>query len=155
MLKLKRAAPTYDACDCCGGQRTRLTGVVLEGEVPQGVYYATFTEKHPERRVEAVVSLGDFAPGAPPEARETIAFSIQKGPRGADVEIRDATRCPWSHVPFLGAKLDRDEGMAHPRLPDVYEVATRVVTEEPGVLTYLAREGSGDACASCSHCGKH
>src|SRR5262245_20051338 len=44
-----------DPCPCCGGRTTRLTRFVYSNSDAHAVYYASFSDKHPDRWVSVAV----------------------------------------------------------------------------------------------------
>ncbi len=151
MLTITCADPVVEKCDCCDGQSTRLTRVVQKDGVPHAIYYAMFTEPHPEQHVTAVVSLGDFGNGSGPDDREAFAIALRKSDEGVEVLVKDATQCPWQDVALLGRKLTRDEALHHPRLGEVFEITNQMPAYDAPLFRYLAQSGG---CSSCGgSCG--
>lgn len=146
MLQLRRSEPKQERCQCGQGNATRLTGVVLDNDVPCGIYYVLFTDHHPEQHVAAIVSIGEFGEGSTPEDRTAFAFAIRRGYKSAEVILKDATQSLWSHVDLLGTKLTLEEAQQHPRLQEVFAIADRIILDDPPVLKYLAQKPT---CASC------
>ncbi len=47
-------------CQCCGGPATSLTRFVYDEAGAYAIYLARFSDRHPERLVKAVVSIGEW-----------------------------------------------------------------------------------------------
>ena len=146
-LNLVYAEPKVEPCDCCEGKTTQLTRVVQRDGVPCAVYYAAFTEAHPERHVVGIVSVGDFTEGSSPQDREAFALVFQRENQGAKMVLRDATESPWREVELLGRMLTEREARDHPRCDEVLEIGIHAVKNDAALFSFLARAGG---CAGCS-----
>jgi len=66
-----------EPCSCCGGKTTALTRFVHKDGDAYAVYYARFSDNHPDRLVLATVSLGEWGKGSRPEQRVAFALEIR------------------------------------------------------------------------------
>ena len=62
-------------CPCCGRKTTTLTRFVYADGDAHGVYYAGFTDEHPDRIVSVALSLGEWGEGS--EAKDRVAFALR------------------------------------------------------------------------------
>jgi hypothetical protein len=61
MLTIEFEPPkTGEPCECCGGRTTRLTRFVHSDGDAFAVYFALFSDNHPEKSVSVLVSLGPW-----------------------------------------------------------------------------------------------
>ncbi len=150
-LNIVFAEPRVTPCVCCGGQTTQLTRVVQRDGVPSAIYYAMFTDKHTDKHVMAIVSVGDFSQGSGPRDREAFALTLSRNEKGAKMTIRDANQTPWRKVELLGRMLSEREARDHPRRGEVFEIGAHAIKNDAALFAYLARSGG---CAGCSQpCG--
>jgi hypothetical protein len=59
VIEIERSEPRLSTCSCCGGTTTTLVRFVHKDGSAYAVYYAAFAEGHPDRSVNAMVSLGE------------------------------------------------------------------------------------------------
>ena len=150
-LTLVFAEPKVEPCACCGGKTTQLTRVVQREGVPSALYYAIFTDKHPEKHVVAIVSIGDFGKGSGPDGREAFALTLRRNEQGVNMVLGDATESPWREVALLGRMLTKREASDHRRRDEIFEIGTHAVQHDAVLFAHLARAGG---CAGCSQpCG--
>jgi hypothetical protein len=150
-LNIVFAEPKVEPCGCCEGKTTQLTRVVKRDGVPCALYYAMFTETHPEKHVVAIVSVGDFTQGADPADREAFALNFKRNEQGVNMVLRDATESPWREVALLGRMLTEREAKDHPRRAEVFEIGTHAVKNDAALFSLFARAGG---CAACGQsCG--
>jgi len=126
-----------DPCPCCGGRTTRLTRFVYLNGDAHAVYYASFSDKHPDRWVSVAVSLGDWTDGSEPVNRLAFALRLRAVESEFQVSVVDAALSPWNDVAILGRMLDRSEALAHPWIKEVFHISDHIVTEDRIVRDYL------------------
>ena len=124
-------------CECCGGQTTSLTRFVYRDGNAYAIYYATFSDSHPDRVVVATVSLGEWGEDATPEQRVAFAMELRSTASEYQVGLIDATRSPWREAEVIGRKLDREEALAHPWVREAFHVADHMVAEDEPIRSYL------------------
>ncbi|HNU06211.1 MAG TPA: hypothetical protein PKO33_00510 [Pyrinomonadaceae bacterium] len=59
MIEIERTPSKESVCECCGGTTTRLTRFVSDDGDAIGVYYAAFSDNHPDSNVVVLLSLGN------------------------------------------------------------------------------------------------
>ncbi len=140
MLTIEFEPPAIDAkpCECCGGFTTRLTRFVLNDGNAYAVYYAMFSDNHPDGYVSVLISIGEWADDAPPSGRCAFYLRIRATANNFQVNVRDAAESPWGNVQMFGRTLDRDEALAHPRIQEVFQISDHIVTEDTPVIDYLS-----------------
>ena len=79
MLEFEFEQPETSVCDCCGKTTTRLIRWVIQDDEALAMYYAAFSNGHPERGVIGIISFGEWwAEGYIPKSRVAIAFKCGK-----------------------------------------------------------------------------
>jgi hypothetical protein len=132
-----------DPCECCGGRTTSLTRFVLRDGDAYGVYYARYSDNHPERTVQIAMSLGKWWEGTTPADRTAFALATRSGPENYEVMVCDAETSPWRDVELLGEMLDRQEALEHPLIEEVFRLTDQIVAEDLPLKAYLDGEGDG------------
>jgi hypothetical protein len=140
MLEIEFEDPQESVCDCCGGTSTRLTRFVSEDKDAFGVYYALFSDSHPEKRLYGIVSLGEWWEDEVPVSRVAFAFEMWADNDNFNVGITDANESHWSDVEIIGRKLSREEALAHPWLKDVFHITDHMTDDDPEVKAFFAKE---------------
>jgi hypothetical protein len=125
------------ACECCGGVTTTLTRFVYEDGQAYAVYYARFADNHPDRIVQAIVSIGDWGEDSGPWDRVAFPFEIRVAETGCQVGLTDAADSPWQDTDVLGRVLDRQEALEHERLQEVFHISDHMVSDDQPLREYL------------------
>ncbi|WP_019882253.1 MULTISPECIES: hypothetical protein [unclassified Methylophilus] len=126
-----------ELCKCCGGLTTSLTRFVYNDDDAYAVYYAKFSNNHPERVVVATVSLGEWGEGSTPAQRVAFAFELRNSENEYQVGLIDAQFSPWHEAKTIGRTLNRDEALAHPLLKEAFHVTDHMVTDDEPIREYL------------------
>jgi hypothetical protein len=101
------------------------------------VYYAAFSDNHPDRVVSMVVSLGEWADDARPDQRTAFALLLRSGPENYEVTVVDGETSPWHGATILGRFLSRAGALSHPWLKEVFHVADHVCEADAVVKGFL------------------
>ena len=137
-LTFEFSKPTIDPpCVCCGGRTTRLTRFVYRDGDAHAVYYASYSDKHPDRWVSVAISLGDWTDGSTEKDRVTFALRIRATADEYQTGVVDAALSPWNDVEILGRMLDRKEALKHPWIKEVFHLCDHIVMEDKAVRSYL------------------
>ena len=124
-------------CECCGGRTTRLTRFVYRDGDAYAVYYALFSDNHPDRAVIATISVGEWGEDSTPDQRVAFALELRATDTQYQVAVIDAERSPWRDADVIGRTLDRAEALRHPRLSEVFHITDHIVTEDEPIRAYL------------------
>lgn len=130
-------ATTSAPCPCCGGKTTALTRFVSKDDDAYAIYYARFSDNHPERVVAATISLGDWGEEAEPGDRVAFAVRIWVVGGSYQVGLVDAADSPWKDVEIIGRTLDRAEALAHPWVKEAFHITDHMVADDPEIHAYL------------------
>ena len=144
MIDIEFAEPVHEVCDCCEGTTTRLTRFVRKDGDAYAIYYAMYSDNHPERVVKLAVCLGEWAQDAEPVNRTAFALTMRCDESDYLLTVVDADESPWRGIRILGKMLNRDEALNHPWIKDVFHITDHVVTDDPEIKSYF--EDSLPAC---------
>jgi len=138
MLTFELAPPhESEPCSCCGGKTTSLTRFVHKDGDAHAIYYARFSDNHPNRSVLATVSLGEWGEGTTPEQRVAFALEIRSSDSRYQVAVLDSDQSPWRESKMLGRTLDREEALKHPMIAEVFHITDHMVVEDIPLKAYL------------------
>lgn len=138
MLRFEFDEPSRSTCQCCGQATTRLTRFVYKNDDAFAVYYAQFTEGHPEKRLSGIIGLGEWGDEeAGSEARLAFPFQIWMDGDNFQVGLVNAADSSWSHVTFLGQILDRSEALTHPWIKEIFHITDHMVMEDKEIVSYF------------------
>ena len=120
MLRIEFADPPPPThCDCCGGATTAVVRYVYENDNAFAIYYARFSDNHPQQCVSLAVGLGDWDEGTPPSSRTAFALELRHVNDHFEVMVVDRERCPWKNTVVLGRMLDREDALRHSQIKEV------------------------------------
>jgi hypothetical protein len=137
MIEIEFEAPVQEGCDCCGGTTTRLTRFVHRDGDAYAIYFARYSDNHPERVVQLAVSLGDWGDDAGPENRIAFALVMRCDESNHLVTVVDADESPWQSARIIGKMLNRDEALNHQWLKDVFHITDHMVVDDLEIKTYF------------------
>ncbi len=142
MLTIEQNNPVASRCDCCGGTTTRLTRCVYKDGDARAVYYAQFSDDHPDRVVAMLVSIGEWGEGATPADRVAFALELRDDGDQYGVGVTDASESPWCGAEIVGRILDRREALAHPMVREAFEVVDQALVDDEPLQAYFRRSAS-------------
>lgn len=137
MIDIEKPDPKFSTCECCGGTTTTLVRFVHKDGNAHAVYFASFSEDHPVKVVNSVVSIGTWGEGSSPEDRYAFALRLWDSEGQYNVEVIDAAESPWSDAPTLGHKLTRAEALDHPLLPEVFHITDHIFADDEYLISYF------------------
>ena len=132
--------PRVELCQCCGGTTTWLTRFVYSDGDAFAVYYAAFSDEHPEREIKIAVGIGEWGDEATPDERRSFALLMRETDTEFAVTVTDAAESPWRGSEIIGPMLDRKEALAHPRISDVFHITDHMITDDPEIRAYFERQ---------------
>lgn len=138
MLSFEFEPPNESApCSCCGGKTTSLTRYVRKDGDAYAVYYARFSDNHPNLHVLATVSMGEWGADSKPDQRVAFALEIRSTHGQYEVGVLSAEQSPWHESAFLGRTLDREEALMHPMIDEVFHITDHMFVEDAPLKAYL------------------
>jgi hypothetical protein len=125
-------------CDCCRAPVERVWNYVYRDDVPHAVYFAnSYHHRDQPHETWIDVILGTWGEGA---VDDHVTFGCRVGPV-VDSPAPAATLVQacldGSSGRLHGAVLSREEGLAHPRLPEFWEVVDFVLANDPTVHQHV------------------
>jgi len=133
--EIEFAEPSFSTCDCCGGTTTRLTRFVTREGTAFAIYYAHFSNNHPDGYVSVLAGFGSWDEGTSPKERTAIAFRIWTNETGYQVGLVDAD--DYWETDLLGIRLTRDEALASHWRQEVFDLSDHIVECDMPVVDYL------------------
>ena len=127
--------PDEYLCECCRGTTTRLTRFVTREGSAFAVYFARFSDNHPEEYVSILVGFGDWSEDADPAQRTAIGFRIWTNDGNYQVGLIDAED-DWE-TDYLGKKLTREEALQSPLRQEVFDLSDHIVDCDQPVIQHL------------------
>lgn len=131
-------------CECCGGKTYRLTRFVYQDGDAFAVYYAKYSDMHPDQGVEAIISLGEWGEGSTPQQRKAFAvilFELDDAQMG--VQVKDARESAWHDVEIIGQKMSREEALADPWIKDAFHITDHMFADDPAIKAFFTHDGDG------------
>lgn len=129
---------TGEPCACCGGHTTSLVRFVHSDGEAFAVYFARFSDNHPEKSVSVLVSLGPWWDDDRASERRSFFVRIWVQGEKFEVGVADASESPWGQMEPMGQTLDRAEALTHPWIKDVFHITDHIVVEDRPIIDYLA-----------------
>ncbi len=139
--------PSRSLCDCCGGLSVRMTRFVLRNDAPYAVYCAAYSNHRSHRELAMLVSLGEWGEGSTPSQRSAFYCRIRPSGDSYELMLGDAARSSWADDERVGAKLSREQALAHPMKSIAFGLIDDVFHKDPSLRGFLERVHCGDAAA--------
>ena len=136
----ERAEP--HPCACCGRVSHTVWGYVHRNGVPTAVYYAGWSEGHPDNGVKFVIGMGRWGEGSSAQDRVALFLHyhvLENGPAFMVINRGDTAFADTEA--FLGRALAREEALAHPWIKAVFNIADRIIEDDLRVKEFI--EGCG------------
>lgn len=149
--EIEFSVPASARCNCCKGLTTRLTRFVYRDDDAFGIYYAAFSNSHPDHQVDMLVSLGDWGEDSTPSDRAAFYCDVLLSEGSYQVMLRDAATSPWGDAEIVGLKLSREDALSHPLKQLVFEVLDEAFLRDPSLKGYRQRVECGDPAAPLEH----
>jgi hypothetical protein len=145
MIEIELTQPNKSTCECCGGTSTSLTRFVYKDGDAFAIYYASFSDNHPESAVAGVISIGGWGgwegEGIPPN-RVAFPFRLWEGEENFNVGLTNADESPWKGIETLGKMLDREEALAHHWIEDVFHITDHITEDDTEVINLFKLDSS-------------
>jgi hypothetical protein len=126
-----------DSCEHCGAKSRTAHGFVYRNNDAYGIYYAGWSEGHPEQGVSLAIAVGEWSEGSSPADRVSIGVRAVPAASSVDFTVLNPNESPWSDTPLLGRMLERDQALAHPVLNEVMHIAEHIVCDDTRVSRFL------------------
>jgi hypothetical protein len=142
--EIELSAPRSSRCDCCDGLSVRLTRFVHRDGDAFAVYFASYSNNHPETELAMLIVLGEW--GDESDASQRAGFYCRVRPSGESYEVMlgDAADSPWKDADLVGQKLSRAEAIRHPWKATAFEVLDEAFEQDPSLHGFMERAWCGD-----------
>ena len=97
--------PSASRCDCCGGLTVRLTRFVHRNGDAFAIYYAAYSNNHPDDELAMLVSLGEWGEDSDPSRRTAFYCRVRPTTDSYEVMLGDAAQSAWGDASIVGKKL--------------------------------------------------
>ncbi|MBX3221372.1 MAG: DUF2199 domain-containing protein [Labilithrix sp.] len=142
---IELSEPSASRCDCCGGLTVRLTRFVYRAGDAFAIYYAAYSNNHPDSELAMLVSLGEWGEGSDPSQRTAFYCRVFPTKDSYEVMLGDATQSAWRDVAIIGERLSREEALRHPWKATAFEVLDEAFLQDRSLRGFLHRVQCGDA----------
>lgn len=133
--------PSISTCDDCNGLTVRLTRFVHRNEQAYAVYYAKYSNNHPDNSVDMLISLGPWGETALPSQRVAFLCHVRAIPGTYQVMLADADdeSNPWQDAEILGKMLSAAAARRHEWKKQAFELLDAAFEEDPSLRGFLQR----------------
>jgi len=142
MIEIELTEPKKSTCECCGGTSTSLTRFVYKDGDAFAIYYASFSDNHPESAVIGVISVGGWGGDGIPLNRAAFPFRLWEGEENFNVGLTNANESPWNGIELLGKMLDREEALSHHWIEDVFHITDHITEDDTEVINFFKLDSS-------------
>ena len=142
MIEIELTEPKKSTCECCGGTSTSLTRFVNKDGDAFAIYYASFSDNHPESAVIGVISIGSWGSDGIPPDRVAFPFRLWQNEENFNVGLTNADESPWNGIKLLGRMLDREEALSHPWIEDVFHITDHITADDTEVINFFKLDSS-------------
>lgn len=115
-----------------------LTRFVYQDGDAFAVYYARFNTGHASKKVEGLISLGEWGEGSLSKDRLAFPFRIWSTEEEFQVGLIDKEESTWKDVDLFGEILDRNIALQSPLLKDVFHITDHMVTEDKPIMDFFS-----------------
>lgn len=142
--EIETSDPSFSHCECCGGMSVSLTRFVYRDGDAIAVYYASYSNNHPEDEVALLISLGEWGEGSCAEERAAFYCGVRQTDDSYEVMLRDAASSQWADVAIMGQKLSRQQALEHPWKAEAFAVLDEAFLSDRSLKGFLSRVRCGD-----------
>ena len=139
MLTIEQEPSRQTRCDCCDGRTTTLVRHVYNDGDAHAVYFAAFSDNHPDQVVSMLVALGEWGEGARPDTRRAFGLRLWLQGDNFQVGVVDADTLCWKSSETMGRQLARAEALSDPGINEVFHISDHVVVEDQEIVDYFQR----------------
>lgn len=124
-------------CACCGSVSRTVHGFIYKEGDAYAVYYAGWSEGHPDRGVTMAIAVGEWGEQSDASVRVSVGVEARTTASEIQFAVLDPEQSPWARTDLLGTMLTRPTALAHPMLPAIFELAEHIVTNDERVASFL------------------
>lgn len=143
--EIEISEPSASRCDCCDGLTVRLTRFVHRNGDAFAIYYAAYSNNHPDDELAMLVSLGEWGEDSDPSQRTAFYCRVRPTTDSYEVMLGDAAQSAWGDASIIGKKLSREEALRHPLKATAFGVLDEGFVQDRSLQGFLHRVRCGDA----------
>lgn len=143
--EIETLEPSAQICDCCGGLTVRLTRFVHRDGDAFAIYYAAYSNNHPQHELAMLVSLGEWGEDSDPTQRTAFYCRVRPTADSYEVMLGDAGQSAWGDVDLVGTKLTREQALQHPWKHTAFELLDEAFLKDRSLRGFVHRVHCGDA----------
>jgi len=143
--EIEMSEPSVSNCDCCGGLSVRLTRFVYRDGDAFAIYYAAYSNNHPDNELAMLVSLGEWGEDSEPSQRTAFYCRVRPTEESYEVMLGDAGQSAWGDVDLVGEKLSREEARQHSWKGTAFELLDEAFVQDRSLRGFVQRVQCGDA----------
>jgi hypothetical protein len=141
MFEIEFEAPNDPKlCECCGGLTTSLTRFVYRNGDAFAVYWASFTDNHPDRLVKLLIGIGQWGDGTSKDDRRGFAMDLRVADSQYEIMVTNAEQSPWKAKTIIGHILDREEALADSWIKEVFHLTDHILSQDILIKDFLNKE---------------
>jgi len=130
-------------CDHCGEANLSVHGFVYRDENAYALYFAQLYTAHPDKLVCLAIGVGDWGEESSPRDRTSVSLFVRPTESEFQMTLTDREASPWRNSSLLGTMMNRADALTSPLKDVLFEIADRVVAEDPRIRSYLAASDTG------------
>jgi hypothetical protein len=124
-------------CPDCGSKTWYATGYVYNDNNASAIYMARWTDKHLERGIQILLSIGQWGNGTSGKMRRRVGVDCRMGSDRPSFMIVDASKMPWDDEKLLGKALTRAEVLKDPLKDEAFHILDHLVSDDPRIKSFL------------------
>ncbi len=140
-LSIELGEEARTCCDCCGKESTTVHGFVYRDGDAYAVYYAGWSDGHPERGITLAIAVGEWSEGATALERVSIGLEAHPAEREILFSVLNPDQSPWGTSELLGDMVQRSRALQLPVLKDVFEIGELIVYNDSRARDFLLKHG--------------
>lgn len=125
-------------CLCCGGTTRALTRFVYDANNDAyAIYYAAFTDNHPDKVIKISISIGGWGTD---DVSSRRTFTIWYKGIGADKGFmaKDPGDNPWQGIATMGKYLNRNEALSDNDMEEIWTLCDEIIVNDMDVNNYIS-----------------
>lgn len=137
--EIEFSEPSMSRCDCCGGLTVRLTRFVYRDGDAFAIYYAAYSNNHPDDELAMLISLGEWGEDSDPAQRAAFYCRVRPTDGSYEVMLGDASHSIWRDADVVGRKLSRKEALRHEWKSTAFDVLDAAFVQDASLRGFLHR----------------
>jgi hypothetical protein len=136
-ISVEAGEQSVGVCADCGQTTCTVWGYVRTDGDPRAVYYVRWTEAHPERGAQFMLSIGRWGDGTSSADRHCVGLECRIDQNGPSFMVVDSAALLWGDADLLGAKLTRVAAMADPIAQEAFSMVDRLIEADSRIKAFI------------------